>query len=46
MEVRIETKDLILRKIKIQDKEALHKIRNEEYILNILIFLLLWLLLK
>lgn len=29
MEVRIETEDLILRKIEIQDKEALHKIRNE-----------------
>lgn len=46
MEVRIETKDLILRKVEIKDKNAIHKIRNEDHILNILIFLLLWLLLK
>lgn len=34
MEVRIETKDLILRNVEIKDKEALHKIRNEEHILK------------
>ena len=34
MEVRIETKDLILRKVEIKDKDALHKIRNEDHILK------------
>ena len=34
MEVRIETKDLILRNVEIKDKEALHKMRNEEHILK------------
>lgn len=34
MEVRIETKDLILRKVEIKDKEVLHKIRNEDHILK------------
>lgn len=34
MDIRIETKDLVLRKIDIKDKDTFYKIRNEENILK------------